>query len=338
MRREALPRRLKLLVFAVPVLLPPFAATSVFPAGRPDDKPHGLLVSVVGGRIVAQELPSAKKRILRKAEQAGDPLSVSLSPNGTELGFSYRPYTEDGTETYEIRVRGRDGSRERTLMTRFWANVLLWSPDSALLLVAGTDQYILDPEANLFWAWRPCHGVRDPVVLRWAADGRGLLILQRLGNDEGHQVVWRCDFDGRAEKVLVLPDTSLMEQVAIAPDERRVLVIDTSRLLLKQAGQESPQVVLSMPMPLDNLIVFWSPDGKWAGAAGQLRETKIPLVPDLILKNLETGAQRTIKTPPTLAIQWWAESPAPALDARAILRAALGPGKPFTPPLAVPKS
>jgi hypothetical protein len=224
-------------------------------------------------------------------------------------------------------------------MTGLGTNVILWSPDSSLLLIGGTaDQYIVDPDASSFWPWRPCAGVRDPVVLKWAADGRGLFVLQRQGNDpaDNGQAVWRCDFDGHRQKVLVAPYTRLLGWMAMSPDERRVLVIDNDRLLLQEAGQPSAKSILSLPMPLGRLVVFWSPDGKWAGTAGQLRETKFPLVPDLILKNLETGAQQIVKVPPTIGVQWWAPSPPATMDTRALVRAALGPGKPFTSPLALP--
>jgi hypothetical protein len=332
------PRSLAIGALALAVCLGATAAL----AHRAGDEPQGLLIGSFGGPgpmvIAAYELPSKKRVVLRKGDKGGDPSFVNLSPDGSKLAFSYEP---TGASLEELRICARDGSHERTLMTRLWSNVILWSRDSALLLVEGTaDDYLVDPEANLFWAWRPCSGVRDPVVLAWAADGRGLFVRQRQGNDpkDNGEVVWRCDFDGRAQKALVAPRTRLMGSVAMAPDERRVLVLDNKRLLLQCAGEASPQVVLSLPMPLERLIVFWSPDGKWAGAAGQLHETKVPLVPDLILKNLETGDQRTAKVPHTLGVQWWVPSPKPVLDARALVRAALGPGKPFNPPLAMPRS
>jgi len=77
--------------------------------------------------------------------------------------------------------------------------------------------------------------------------------------------------------------------------------------------------------------MIWSPDGNWIGGivyADDRSDGKT------VLTNIRSRAQRRFPWAFGLGADWWAPRKAPAVDARAIITAALGAGTPFTPPLA----
>lgn len=310
-------------------------AASELRAGKVDAAaPAGLLVGSFGAamkpyEIRAIDLQSGKQSVLRKGERAGDPFHVLLSPDGARVAFSYGLHAVS-TAT-ELRIMQRDGTGERTLVANFIGEPV-WSPDGALILVPGVgakiNAYIIDPQGNRYWALNPCKDPHRPWPIRWSADGKAVFAWStERDHSSGLDPLLRCELVGKVSRV---GQVDAGPDVALAPDEKQTLTSARGRsLMVSDLSGTAPRAVLSDD-DLDDRQMFWSPDSKWIGGFAVLVKTKRTVPRKIVLVNVATGAQRVVKGFSSRGLQWWAPQPPSTVDARAIVHAALGEGRPFT--------
>jgi hypothetical protein len=212
----------------------------------------------------------------------------------------------------------------------------VWSPDSALILVPGVgakiNAYIIDPQSNRYWALNLCKDPRWPSPLRWSADGKAVFAwgLHERDPSTALDPLLRCELGGKVSRGGQVDADTVVE---LSPDEKQTLYPSRrQRLMVSDLSGTAPRAVLADD-DLDDHQVFWSPDSQWIGGFAVLVKTTRTVPRKIVLVNVATGAQRIVKGFSSRGLQWWAPQPPSTVDARAIVRAALGEGRPFTTPI-----
>jgi hypothetical protein len=309
------------------------------------DAPRGVVIGEFNGpegsEIRAIELPSGTHSVVRK-HQVGYPVSATISPDGARVAF-----LNAVKHKRELRIVKRDGTDERLVVQWLDSDELVWSPDGALLLASGgrddATRYVIDPDRNRYWVWKPFERGSTFRIIRWTGDGRGVFAWDAFSNGGRFASLVRCDFDGAqkrcdasgANKKLKIRGDNI-RVLEVSPDEKSILFSNTTaslewKLWVSDLAGANRRAVLSGPMVEDRFAI-WSPDGEWIG--GLIYPNKDRGESRTVLTNIRSHVQRQFPWAFPLGANWWAPRKAPPVDARAIITAALGPGTSFTPPLA----
>lgn len=85
------------------------------------------------GNLTIQDANSGATRVLVPTSSDGYAQSPAISPDGTQVAFSYNIFTPDGFVKSQVRVINADGSGERTIAApedlRITLDLPAWSPD-----------------------------------------------------------------------------------------------------------------------------------------------------------------------------------------------------------------
>ncbi len=285
--------------------------------------------------IEARDPRTRKKTVIRAPRGRDDCFRApQVSPDGGHVLY----WAEIPGQPNELRVIAIDGRGEQSVARgdhdHQRAELLeAWSPDGTLIALGARKKaahwILLDPVERRIWKMSPCvREVRYDVFV-WSADGHRIFTVADpyQGDPDASPRLVTCDLDGTRRD----PGprfVGLLSTIALSPEARSAFVVDNQQPIISslEDGQFS-----KLWTGAQVRLPFWSPDGAWLGALVSRNND----VGRITLYSLKANSSVQLGDEEAYELSWAPPPHPPSVDARAIVRRALGPGEQVALPLVI---